>query len=165
MRKRAKRERERASLFFFPSFFFFFSSSPLFLFLSHLFSAKNQNRNLISNEPRGPGPLRGPRRRAQGPRRAGAGPGVGAVPPGAQDGGQGRFFFFPKEREEEKLQSAVAPLRCSSPALFFASNRFVRGPKIIPSSSALSNATSEAFYSANLRLEKKKKGSPSKPSR
>lgn len=66
-------------------------------------------------------------------------------------------FFFSKEREEEKLQSAVAPLRCSSPALFFASNCFVRGPKIIPSSFALSNATSEAFYSANLRLEKKKK--------
>ena len=104
--------------------FFFFSLSPFFsLFRSkkkHLFSAKR-------NEPRGPGPLREARGRAQGPGRAGPGEGVRAEQAGAQDGGQGRFwfwfwfvFFFENERSLMTTCSC-RPHLCPLKGFFFAS--------------------------------------------
>lgn len=104
VRRARERERERASLF---HFFFLFP---------HSFSSFLQPRSqpkLLSNEPRGPGPLRGPSRRAQGPRRARPGPGVGPVPPGAQDGGQGRFF----QRRAKNWRRKTQQLLCASPSL------------------------------------------------
>ena len=157
-RERSEERRARAL----PYFFFL----PLFLSLFHfsslsapppLSSLLHLHLIIIKYEPRGPGPLRGPSRRAQGPGRAGPGARVGAGAPGAQDGGQGRFEFF-SEKESRQLSSSQFDGPSFSPPRFLprVQSLRTRASEALETSPDPSKTPAEASFLAKIATRKRR---------